>query len=269
MLKNILWLYFVIPVICVGCDGNNGEKRGIGGNTAAGGRSSKGNAEEDAATGRGDDRSSVSNCGNGTVEGAEECDHGAGNGKSTDGCSLLCSWDCTKDSDCIATSDICSGSTVKCNTAQHVCEMGADKKEDGEKCGDNAWCNQGICYRLECGNGVKQAEEECDDGNQDDEDGCTSECTYTCVDGTQKTDPASPCDPPSICDGATHTWKRGDPVLDGTFCEREGGHCLNGVCKIGCGDGVKAPNEECDEGEQNGEEGAKCTTRCTINVPAI
>jgi cysteine-rich repeat protein len=50
-------------------------------------------------------------------------------------------------------------------------------------CGTDSTCpdgqlegNDGACVEPGCGNGIKEAGESCDDGNQDDNDGCTSLC---------------------------------------------------------------------------------------------
>ena len=64
--------------------------------------------------------------------------------------------------------------------------------------GEVAEDNCGICETQECGNGLVEAPEICDDGNTDNTDSCTDECLpntpTTCGDGVVQ--------PPEECDGA-------------------------------------------------------------------
>jgi cysteine-rich repeat protein len=87
-------------------------------------------------------------CGDGTLEGTEECDDG--NPDPTDGCTR----DCT----------ICGNGTV---TAPETCDDSNLTSDDG--CDAN-------CQTTGCGNGLIVGNETCDDGNTDDQDSCPSDC---------------------------------------------------------------------------------------------
>ncbi|MFZ6183539.1 DUF4215 domain-containing protein [Nannocystis pusilla] len=90
----------------------------------------------------------------------------------------------------------------------------------------------------ECGNGVQEGDELCDDGNADDLDSCTSKCR-----------------PPECGDGIMH---EGEDCDDGNQdstddCTAE---CLFPVC----GDGWAQPGEECDDG--NTKDDDACLEGC-------
>lgn len=87
-------------------------------------------------------------CGNGTLDGGEECDDG--NPDPTDGCTR----DCT----------ICGNGTV---TAPETCDDTNLVSDDG--CDAN-------CQTTGCGNGLIVGAETCDDGNLDDRDSCPADC---------------------------------------------------------------------------------------------
>jgi cysteine-rich repeat protein len=80
------------------------------------------------------------------------------------------------------------------------------------------------CAATTCGNGVLEAGESCDDGNQEDNDGCSATCT----------------------------------VESGFACSDEPSLCLPVVC----GDGVLSGDETCDDGNQEGGDG--CSVACAV-----
>jgi cysteine-rich repeat protein len=110
-----------------------------------------------------------------------------------------------------------------------------------------------------CGNGILEGEEECDDGNNENGDGCTGYCTLeenaTCGDG--ELNPGEECD-------------------DGN---NENGDGCNAICEIErpetCGDGVIDPGEECDGDDLGAATCAnqgnyvggilECTIYCTLD----
>jgi cysteine-rich repeat protein len=166
-------------------------------------------------------------CGNNVLDTGEECDDG--NLKDGDGCSATCEWECHKNDDCNSMKDECSGTTITCN-AKHMCEAGADKAPDGKSCGDNKACFNGKCMDFKCGNGVKQPDEECDDGNSDDEDGCTAQCKYTCLSSDKTRNCFKECNPSSTCDDTKHTCSPGTALQEGTVCQAGKGFCRDGEC---------------------------------------
>ncbi|MEM7434160.1 MAG: DUF4215 domain-containing protein [Myxococcota bacterium] len=131
---------------------------------------------------------------------------------------------------------------------------------------------------LDCGDGVLQATEACEDGNRDGDDGCSADCMeiepgFRCpttgvacvaiVCGDSRVDPPETCD-----DGNTV----GDDGCDATCTRQDGWSCpLPGVACTAteCGDGLVAGFEQCDDGNSSApgctaecqlEEGFKCDT---------
>jgi cysteine-rich repeat protein len=93
-----------------------------------------------------------------------------------------------------------------------------------------------------CGDGTKDANEQCDDGNNADGDECRADCTIPeCGDGRQ--DAGEECD-----DGDN---------IDGDGCESD--------CTLPfCGNDITDSNEECDDG--NNQSGDGCTATCDAEV---
>lgn len=88
-------------------------------------------------------------CGNGVIEGDEECDNPEHPG-CTDTCTL----------------PLCGNGIVDAN----------------EECDppNDTTCNAD-CQESECGNGDVEVGEECDDGNDEEGDGCSNECELSCI----------------------------------------------------------------------------------------
>ena len=93
-----------------------------------------------------------------------------------------------------------------------------------------------------CGDGVKQANEQCDDGNRIDGDECTNTCNLPrCGDMIVQT-------ATEACD-------------DGNFSNND--NCTNACQLATCGDGfVRSGLEACDDG--NTVNGDQCTNRCAL-----
>lgn len=171
------------------------------------------------------DLSDCSTCGDGRIDGSEECDDD--NNEDGDGCSSLCreepGW-------------VCTGEPSQCNFT-----CGNGKLDEGEVCDDGnlnngdgcsasckieeGWDCSGVpsyCVEI-CGDGIVAGGEECDDGNSVSGDGCSQYCEVE------------------------HGWTcEGDPS----------------VCATECGDGVFAPDEECDDGNTENDDG--CSLTCEI-----
>ncbi len=90
-----------------------------------------------------------------------------------------------------------------------------------------------------CGDGILAPGETCDDGNNQDGDGCRSDCTLEqCGDGT--VDPGEACD-------------------DGNNVGGDG--CRSDCTREECGDGIVDPGEACDDGNQSTGDGCRPIAR--------
>lgn len=88
-------------------------------------------------------------------------------------------------------------------------------------------------YIPYCGNGIRDDGEECDDGNFEDIDDCTTACVAArCGDGIIRLSPANPADL-EVCDDGND--------VSGDGCEPD--------CTLSgnCGDGTISPPEQCDD----------------------
>ena len=100
-------------------------------------------------------------CGDGYVAGDEACDDA--NEREGDGCEA-----------CRITPIVRGG----------ACEV--DNPQS--RCADDDVCVDGVCTQNVCGDGYAGGEEACDDGNDDDSDGCTSRCSYEPFNGSSEPD---------------------------------------------------------------------------------
>lgn len=192
-------------------------------------------------------------CGNGRVEGQEQCDDG--NTNDTDSCSNSCT-----------------------NVTPAVCGNG--EAEVGEACDDGNSRNGDGCQNdcsvtppdqeilSECGNGIREIEEGCDDGNKTDGDGCESTCVPTPVKPETCPGAASLPQPEAgaTCAvvapaGTANGWRlyKGVVLLDGktlngghvlvddkgiiqcSSCDCEGVAAAAGAVQISCPQGVISP----------------------------
>src|SRR5262249_3290164 len=121
--------------------------------------------------------------------------------------------------------------------AQSLCgrftafKQNTDERIDGG--GPSAACQQ------ECGDGISEGTEACDDGDAIDGNGCDTNCTLTaCGNGIQTAGEA--------CDDGN--------LVDGDGCDAN--------CTVtGCGNGVQSGSEQCDDG--NIVNGDGCDNNCT------
>ncbi len=119
----------------------------------------------------------AASCGDGKKDVGEECDDGnAVNGDGCDSCKFTC-MSTDKARDC-APADACAGPS-SCNDTTHVCSA-RTKLPDKTPCTGtaNGVCSNGACVKNGCGNGVRDAGEQCDDGNNLNLDGCDSDCKF-------------------------------------------------------------------------------------------
>jgi cysteine-rich repeat protein len=209
-----------------------------------------------------------STCGDGYVNtnGDEECEDG--NTVDGDGCTL-CKYDCKADADC-DDQNTCTG-TETCDTATHTCQAGTPAA-NGTACtqagGTAGICNGGVCVAAGCGNGAKENNEECDDGNTTPGDGCENDCTLTCK-ADADCDDQNPCTGTESCDQTDPTkpvCKAGtpvdctDPKCNGT-CDPQTGNCVfpdldkdGSDCTKDCDDNDKyiyPGAEDCKDGVDN------------------
>ena len=131
--------------------------------------------------------------------------------------------------------------------------------EDGQDVTGEDVEEEEIVVPPDCGDGVVDDDEECDDGqNGDDEDGCTDACRYTCHNVAECSDD-EPCNGVEQCTGE-HKCEDGDPEEDGymvdegpprIICLDEESHeseCGDGFVDSGAGEFCDPPGEDgCDD----------------------
>ncbi len=264
-------------------------------------------------------------CGDSIVIGAEVCDDG--NTAAGDGCDATCllepGYVCTDDSNPMdGTCDTGGPGTVVmtcgngiidanevCDDANVVSGDGCTANcalEPGYGCLDDTNPMDGICDTagagsvvLTCGNGVVDGNEICDDGNQNNGDGCDDVCGLES--GFACASDANPMD--GVCDTAgpgSVVPVCGDGIVAGAevcddanaangdgcdaTCSLEPGYIcdvdtnpMDGVCDTGgagsvilgssCGDGNVDMGEVCDDG--NSQSGDGCDSTCNLEVGAI
>jgi cysteine-rich repeat protein len=127
------------------------------------------------------------------------------------------------------------------------------------------------CTTAVCGNGIIEGQEQCDDGNQDDTDSCTTACNlFACGDGFAQPGNSEECDDGNqddadACSNSCLFGKCGDGILqaseecdDGNLIATDA--CDNTCNKTSCGDGIVQAGEKCDDGNKDNTDG--CTTAC-------
>ncbi len=143
------------------------------------------------------------------------------------------------DSDSDSDSDGTDSDTMGCPEGTEGCPCFGDDSCDGDLVCDGGTCV--VDAEPVCGNGIVELGEECDDGNDDELDGCTSQCkdAPVCPAGTED----CPCD--------------GDSCDEGLMCEA--GTCIKEAVPV-CGNGVLEPGESCDDG--NNQNWDACDNSC-------
>jgi cysteine-rich repeat protein len=154
------------------------------------------------------------------------------------------------------------GQTDFCQASELWCGNNIVEANQGEQCDGNgqAQCSSGetclacwCVYQPDCGNGIVDPGEACDDANSNNSDACTNTCALTwCGDG--------------IIQNPNGQWGN-ERCDDGNTNNNDG--CTNTCMETYCGDGtVQAPNaqgqnELCDDGNQNDSDG--CSNSCAPN----
>jgi cysteine-rich repeat protein len=149
---------------------------------------------------------------------------------------------------------------------------------------EGGWDQDGF---IQCGNGILEVGEQCDDGNLIDGDGCTSGCAaegYTvaiCGDGVlmegEDCDDGNNLDGDgcsAICESTSSSALCGNGTVDdGEECDNAEqnsdeapGACRRSCRSPSCGDAVIDPGEQCDDGVQNSAVFPdRCRTDCTLS----
>jgi len=177
-------------------------------------------------------------CGDGVLNGSEACDEGQNNGGPTSLCDTTCA--------------------VKCGNGHldpgEQCDLGS-----AANTGAYGGCKSNCVLAPYCGDGVKQANEGCDDGKNDGSYGtCTATCQLGAYCGDGKLDAAAG----EQCDlGAQNQANPYGKNLCATTCKLApycGDHAVN-----------TAFNEKCDDGAQNSNSAASvCKLDCSgYNAP--
>lgn len=227
---------------------------------------------DSAADARPDRVTATPRCGDGFLNGMEQCDDG--NARGGDGCSADCSM--------IEPGYACNDTGAPC---VRVVQCGDGVVGAGERCDDrNTMGGDGCsadcmtvepgwscpmagvaCRAAQCGDGLQVDAEECDDRNMMAGDGCSADCRLE--EGFQCSTAGAPCTRTTCGDRmvqGTEQCDDGNNVLgDGCdpFCHREP-QCTGGNCTAVCGDGVKLPSEDCDDG--NTRSGDGCSASCAV-----
>lgn len=185
-------------------------------------------------------------CGDGTVDSGEECDDG--NNTDGDGCSATC----------------------KDETAPETC--GNEELDEGEECdngsangmpcqpeyGDCTYCSS-VCTVASvqgpyCGdNHVDTPYEQCDDGNNIDNDGCSSACEKEFL--------------PPVCGNGTI--EGNEECDDGNTVNGDGcsSSCTTETQSPVCGNGILENGEGCDDG--NTDDGDGCSALCQTETTPV
>ncbi len=163
------------------------------------------------------------------------------------------------------------------NIAEQVPVCGNGVVDAGEECDDGNNLNgdgcSAVCVTEFCGDGTMQGTEQCDDGNNVDGDGCSAACVLeSCGDGVVQA--PEQCDDGNNVDGdgcsaACVTEFCGDGTMQGAEqCDDgnnvDGDGCSAACVLESCGDGVVQAPEQCDDG--NNVDGDGCSAACAIEV---
>ncbi|EDM74844.1 putative lipoprotein [Plesiocystis pacifica SIR-1] len=193
----------------------------------------------------------TSTCGDGIVEGEEQCDLGAGNSDSGS-----CTSACT---------------VAECGDGFVYTEF--EECDDGNDSNNDACTNQ--CTAAMCGDGYVQPGEECDDGNDNNGDDCNNACLpgncgdgiiqegEQCDDGNTDTDDECPACELAYC-GDGYVQAGVEECDDGNDSSND--ECVATFCTFNvCGDGhIYEGVEECDDG--NLADTDACPSTCTEAV---
>ena len=150
-------------------------------------------------------------CGNGIIEGGEECDDGAANSDAApDACRSTCREPACGDGVVDSDEECDDGNLVDGDGCASDCTLPGDGGCDGGDCADSG---------SVCGNGIVEDDEECDDGAANSDvvpDRCRSDCTRPyCGDGVVDPGAGETCEPPGtlLCDADCRFWLPLPPLV--------------------------------------------------------
>ncbi len=238
----------------------------------------------------------INKCSNGVFEpeNDEECDDGPEGNSDQGDCTLDCKIGVCGDGLILEGVEFCDDGdannelgpcTLECELANcgdgmlqgdEECDQGAANKPAGV---DYGGCSASSCTWLpRCGDSTTQPPwEACDDGNTEEDDNCTNNCTIpTCGDGIVQANNGEACDDGNsnnedsclnTCIAATCgdgiVWKGQEKCDDANTSNTD--LCLNTCIWSYCGDGFvyEEVGEWCDDGNTINDDG--CTNTCDID----
>ncbi len=188
-------------------------------------------------------------CGDGFVEGVEECDDGPLNANLADKCRTNCAKPGCGDQivdtgeQCDDGNNVTIDDCVVCKAAKcgdGFLQVGVEACDDGDLNADTPDKCRTTCAKPACGDAIADTGEQCDDGNESATDACVACKTAFCGDGH---------------------------ILAGVEACDDGGNnadapdkCRKNCKKPTCGDGITDAGEECDDGNVQSNDG--CSALC-------
>ncbi|CAI2380290.1 unnamed protein product [Moneuplotes crassus] len=168
----------------------------------------------------------VTRCGDGLEAGTEKCDDN--NTNDSDGCKSDCS--------SVEAGWVCIGGSTTTKDVCQQCQPGFYQ---------NNAANPETCVTI-CGDGFEAGTEKCDDGNTQSGDGCASDCSQVETNWACRYGSPTSRDYCFNCPAGYYQDSTSNPEY----------------CVTSCGDGLRAGNEKCDDG--NTQNGDGCSSSCTI-----
>lgn len=232
----------------------------------------------------------VSRCGDGSIDDGEQCDDG--NIVQGDGCGPTCSLESACGDGIIGSGEECDPaySSLQCGgyTCSALCRCenycgdgrvgGTETCDDGNTVGGDT-CNAD-CSTPYCGDARvdTQLMEQCDDGNTDPADACTNDCKLVTVCGNGTLEGSEQCDDGNNLSGDGCSSTCGSEVSQcGNNVREFDEQCDDGNLTAGdgcdascrseggiCGDGVRQAPETCDDG--NRISGDSCDSECQTEI---
>ena len=207
-----------------------------------------------------DEPKALAKCGNGTIEGAEQCDDGAANSDSQPGaCRTSCKRAWCGDG-VLDTGEDCDGIDLSGNTCS----------SEGFAIGTlscSATCKLDTSACSSCGNGTLEGAEKCDGQEMGDatcataaskQHGvltCNADCDFdttlchTCGDGTVESAASEECEPSDLGGQTCKTLQQPKYAYGELACTSETCKLDDDDCRAFCGNGVIEGDEQCDRGD--------------------